>query len=119
MDGVIMPCLLWVNCTHLIKAARVETVLNAVDVMSREGFHWALSILSRHCVTILVLVTFSFCTCAGLNQSAKHISHYKRKHVILSKTHFKNISILISMSTLVLYRESPAELKSINCYEMV
>ena len=20
MDGVIMPCLLWVNCTHLIKA---------------------------------------------------------------------------------------------------
>ena len=44
-EGVIMPCLLWVNSTHLIKnGASVETVLNAVDVMSREGSHWASSI---------------------------------------------------------------------------
>ena len=45
MDGVIMPCLLWVNSTHLIKnMVPVETVLNAVDVMSRECSHWASSI---------------------------------------------------------------------------
>ena len=59
----------------------VETVLNAVDVMSREGSHWASSILSRHCVTILLLVMFPHYMCLSKPITAKHISHYKRKQL--------------------------------------